>query len=485
MIGKGATSSCTVGLFFFVLSQCNAAFYDIAQNQDVQIGVSWGGLDSDTDTLFTGGAKSGSDANPEVGCGLLVTRDNGSHWDLSKPGGGAYANPFTLAFAVASNKNNKSSSVVCAAGLSSAWCAQDTSSRESTVFLRAPILHPNGTSGQFEDVKWEPATGSSGGDGIFQVTGQFGTNENWTNGIAVSTDDATTWTLRSVRGVTVPTFASSTPSAATWYTTANSAPSTDDDSDAAAFSPRPPRRLRRLARFLGAEKWAELWRASGGGPAEEEEEEEKRKEEAGGSRRQEDPPPAPPANYVGEVAKTTDGGETWEILLRNDGGAEGGANFTFDDIHCFDEETCIVAANGGCGPSTQNTCDGSQPQNMGGAVWVTVDGGATWAETLRDDADSSFGFSNLRMVGAREVFAVGGGVTVTRSSGVHLWHTVNVTDASAWRMTLVDEATAQLSMGLDVQPATGEVAINFIQKGALCGVVRGFADDQQPAGGGH
>ena len=38
------------------------------------------------------------------------------------------------------------------------------------------------------------------------------------------------------------------------------------------------------------------------------------------------------------------------------------------------------------------------------------------AETLRDDADSSFGFSNLRMVGAREAFAVGGGVTVTRSA---------------------------------------------------------------------
>ena len=89
------------------------------------------------------------------------------------------------------------------------------------------------------------------------------------------------------------------------------------------------------------------------------------------------------------------------------------------------------------------------------------------------------------MVGPKEAFAVGGGVTVTRSSGVHLWHTLDVTDPAAWKMTLVDEATAQLSMGLDVRPATGEVAINFIQKGALCGVVRGFADDQQPAGGGH
>ena len=258
----------------------------------------------------------------------------------------------------------------------------------------------------------------------------------------------------------MPTFASSTPSATTWYTTANSAPSTDDDrrrllirrAPAEAPSPGSLPRGGEVGRALASKRWRTS-RGGGGGAA------------GGGvvvdARGR--PAPGAPANYVGEVAKTTDGGATWEILLRNDGGAEGGANFTFDDIHCFDEETCIVAANGGCGPSTQNTCDGSQPQNMGGAVWVTVDGGAAWAETLRDDADSSFGFSNLRMVGAREAFAVGGGVTVTRSSGVHLWHTVNVTDASAWRMTLVDEATAQLSMGIRRGRATGELLINVIQ----------------------
>ena len=348
----------TLGLFSALLSHCNGAFYDIAQNEDIQIGVAWSGLDSNT--LFTGGAKSGSDANPEVGCGLLVTRDNGTRWDLQKPGAGTYGNPFTLAFAVASNKDG---STVCAAGLSSTWCAGDTSSRESTTFMRAPILHPNGTSGQFEDMKWEPA-------GIFQVTGQFGTNTNWTNGIAVSTDDAKSWALKSVVGVTVPTFASSTPSAKVWYTTANSVPSTDEpDAEGKLLLPRPPRRLLRAARFLGAAKWAELWRKLGGASG-------------GAVGASSDPPPAPPVSYVGEVAKSMDGGETWEVLLRNDGAADGGANFTFDDIHCFDEDTCVVAANGGCGPSTQNTCDGSQPQNMGGAVWVTVDGGATFTETV-------------------------------------------------------------------------------------------------------
>ena len=164
-------------------------------------------------------------------------------------------------------------------------------------------------------------------------------------------------------------------------------------------------------------------------------------------------------------------------MLENDGGVSGGANFTFDDIHCFDEQTCVVAANGGCGSSSANVCDGSQPRNMGGAVWVTTDGGATFTETLRDNEDPTFGFSNLRMVGQREAYAVGGTMTVSRSSGVHVWHTMDVTDPSAWVMTLVTADIAQLSMGLDILPSTGELVINVIQKDVLCGLVRGFTDD--------
>ena len=96
---------------------------------------------------------------------------------------------------------------------------------------------------------------------------------------------------------------------------------------------------------------------------------------------------------------------------------------------------------------------------------------------LRDQDDSSFGFSNVRMVGRREAYAVGGGLTVSRDSGVHVWHTLDVTDPDAWKMTLVTANLAQLSMGMDVLPATGEVVVNVIQKDMLCGVVRGFTDD--------
>ena len=112
-----------------LLQRAGAAnFHTIDTNEDLQIGVAFSGLDKDT--IFTGGGRSGETINPEVGARTrsprLVTRDNGSHWDLWRPGGGfAYANPFTMAFAVASNKNNNSS-VVCAAGLASAWCAKDT-----------------------------------------------------------------------------------------------------------------------------------------------------------------------------------------------------------------------------------------------------------------------------------------------------------------------------------------------------------------------
>jgi hypothetical protein len=454
-----------------LLRRAGAVFHTIDTNEDLQIGVAFSGLDKDT--IFTGGGRSGETINPEVGAGLLVTRDNGSHWLLEVPGGGAYKNPFPMAVAVASNRGGSGSSTVCAAGIASVWCSKDTSSPEATSFVRAPIVTPNGTSGEFADVKWEPGSdGGSGSSGIFQVTGQFGTEQNWTNGLAVSTDGAASWSLRSVSAATAPTFASATPSATVWYTTAASVPAYDDEETAAAaeaagaLGARAPRALRRVARFLGAKKWAELWGRVGANVS--------------GASAADPPPPAPSANYVGQVTKTTDGGATWELLLSNDGGAEGGTNYTFGDVHCFDEETCIVAANGGCGSSPDNICDGSQPQNMGGAVWVTVDGGASWAETLRDkDDDYTFGFTNLRMVGAREAYAVGGGLERSRGGGVHAWHTTNVTDPAAWDMTLVTADLAQLSLGMDVDATTGELLINVIQKDMLCGVVRGFTDDHE------
>ena len=47
------------------------------------------------------------------------------------------------------------------------------------------------------------------------MTGAFGTDRNWTNGLAVSTDDAETWTLVGA-GVTTPAQYAATPSATTW-----------------------------------------------------------------------------------------------------------------------------------------------------------------------------------------------------------------------------------------------------------------------------
>ena len=79
----------------------HAGFVTIDTNEDLQLGVAWGGLDSDT--FFTGGGRSGDPNLPEVGCGLLVTRDNGTHWELEVPGGGDYVNPFPMAYEVASN----------------------------------------------------------------------------------------------------------------------------------------------------------------------------------------------------------------------------------------------------------------------------------------------------------------------------------------------------------------------------------------------
>jgi hypothetical protein len=192
-------SSLWLRLALAKLALGSAAFHTIDSNEDLMIGVAWSPLSSDA--LFAGGGRSGNTINPMVGSGLLVTRDNGSHWALETPGDGAYANPFPMAIVVASNKESESGTV-CAAGIASTWCSANTSTRDATSFLRAPILTVNGTSGNFADLKWEPTGG--GGDGIFQVTGQFGTQQNWTNGIAVSFDNAQTWTLRSADALTAP-----------------------------------------------------------------------------------------------------------------------------------------------------------------------------------------------------------------------------------------------------------------------------------------
>lgn len=79
-----------------------------------------------------------------------------------------------------------------------------------------------------------------------------------------------------------------------------------------------------------------------------------------------------PANHVGKLMKSTDGGATWEIK-----DIEEAMGRLCWDIHAFDENTaCVTTTNRG-------------PGNKEG-VFRTSDGGETWEEVFNHDAGGTF-----------------------------------------------------------------------------------------------
>lgn len=130
--------------------------------------------------------------------------------------------------------------------------------------------------------------------------------------------------------------------------------------------------------------------------------------------------------YWGQVAKTSDGGATWSLVL-DDFESDQYPN----DISCFDEATCVVVFEGLGAPRALSTTDG-------GATWTTftaADSGATSLMTAL-------------MVGPTEAYVAGGGLVGT------VWHT---TDLATWTAstTLATDAATLLSFTLN---ANGEVA---------------------------
>merc|ERR1712167_60368 len=92
--------------------------------------------------------------------------------------------------------------------------------------------------------------------------------------------------------------------------------------------------------------------------------------------------------FWGQVAKTTDGGESWDIIYETiDEG------YYPNDIDCYDENTCAFVMEGNYAPK----------------IVTTQDGGATWQEFV--DESGSDSLMAVRMIGPKEVWAAGGGDT--------------------------------------------------------------------------
>lgn len=100
-----------------------------------------------------------------------------------------------------------------------------------------------------------------------------------------------------------------------------------------------------------------------------------------------DTPPGEPVGFWAQVAKTTDGGATWSIVLDDTK-----SGYYPNGIDCYDVDNCAMAVEG--------TKDGVDF----GAVMLTSDGGATWTTS---DTTMAGSMMNVKMTGDSEVWSAG------------------------------------------------------------------------------
>jgi hypothetical protein len=103
----------------------------------------------------------------------------------------------------------------------------------------------------------------------------------------------------------------------------------------------------------------------------------------------------------GQVAKSTDGGETWSIVYE-----DATSGMYPNDIHCYDEDSCIFVM------------DGSGTENESQIV-STKDGGRTW-DTFTVPTGAGNSLMVARMTGPYEAWAAGG------DSTGRIWHTTDL-----------------------------------------------------------
>lgn len=137
--------------------------------------------------------------------------------------------------------------------------------------------------------------------------------------------------------------------------------------------------------------------------------------------------------YHAAITKTTDGGKTFTKLFEKDN-----ACFYFNGIDCFDEMSCIAAAEG-------HNC-----ANPGAYFYVTHDGGKTWNAT---GSDAGGGAMGARMVSKTEGWIAGGGANKMGLMEGRMFHTTD--GGSTWEKVIIDGI---IPLGLDCADASSCVA---------------------------
>jgi len=118
----------------------------------------------------------------------------------------------------------------------------------------------------------------------------------------------------------------------------------------------------------------------------------------------------PPVGYWAQVAKTTDGGISWSIVLDDTTG------FYPNDIDCYDEDNCAMAVEG--------TNEGGEF----GAIMITNDGGETWTTS---DSTMSASMMGVKMSSTTHVW--GAGASPAMVGGYFL-----TTDGKTWDSSFTD-----------------------------------------------
>jgi photosystem II stability/assembly factor-like uncharacterized protein len=112
-----------------------------------------------------------------------------------------------------------------------------------------------------------------------------------------------------------------------------------------------------------------------------------------------------PNGYSAVIAKTTDGGKTWELQFNDTG------RFYFNEIDCATEEICMAVAEG-------YSTDGST--DPGAHILKTTDGGKKWNEMYVFGASTGGGGMDVKMLSETEAW-----VAVSDSSGGYILHTTD------------------------------------------------------------
>jgi len=114
----------------------------------------------------------------------------------------------------------------------------------------------------------------------------------------------------------------------------------------------------------------------------------------------------PNPNYDCNIAKTTDGGRSWQMLFKTE-------DFYPNGISCPTVNSCWVVAE----------ADHHSPIGEGIHILHTTDGGKSWETQLRN-TNPHFSLLALEMINEQEGWAGGGELAATHITG-HFWHTVN------------------------------------------------------------